>query len=118
MKNLVRAFIFGLLCAVLAIPSIIEAGSHGPSTVYYGPYRYTRPVCRTGGVGPGCVAPVRKSVPAVGRAAAGVVRGVGRVARGAVRAAGRAAVLPFRAARAAIRGTGRLLFGGRRCCRI
>lgn len=118
MKNLVRAFIFGLFCAVMAIPSPIEAGSHGPANTYYGPYRYVRPVCRAGWVGPGCVAPVRKSVRAVGRAAVGTVRAVGRVAQGAVRAVGRAALLPVRAARAAVRGTGRLLFGGRRCCRI
>jgi len=118
MKNTIKILFLGFICAVMAVPSPIEAGSHGPSTVYYGHYRYARPVCRAGGVGPGCVAPVRKSVHAVGRAAAGVVRGVGRVAGGAARAVGRAAVLPFRAARAAIRGTGRLLFGGRRCCRI
>ena len=117
MKNVIRTILFGLICAVMAVPSPIEAGSHGPVTNHYGPHRYARPVCRVGWVGPGCVAPVRKSVRAVGRVAAGAVRAVGRVAVGAARVVGRAAVLPFRVARAAIRGTGRLLFG-RRCCRL
>ncbi|NBX68914.1 MAG: hypothetical protein EBR01_08135 [Proteobacteria bacterium] len=113
MKNFIKTFVFGFMCAIMAVPSPIEAGSHGPAKSYYGPYRSVRPVCRVG-----CVAPVRRTVRAVGRTAAGVVRGVGRVTRGAVRAVGRAAVLPFRVARAAVRGTGRLLFGRRRCCRI
>ena len=115
MQNVVRVFFLGFLCALMAITSPLEAGSHSayPGGYYYGP----RPVCRAGGVGPGCVAPVRKSVRAVGRAAVGVTRAVGRAAVGAVRLAGRAALFPFRVARAAVRGTGRLLFG-RRCCRI
>lgn len=116
MKSVVRFFLLSLICAVTIIPEPVEAGSHSAAPVQH-VYRHGRPVCRAGWVGPGCVAPVRKSVRAVGRVAVGAVRAVGRVARGAVRAVGRAALVPFRLARAAVRGTGRLLFG-RRCCRL
>ncbi|MBM4302869.1 MAG: hypothetical protein FJ112_00915 [Deltaproteobacteria bacterium] len=117
MKAIIRAFLFGLLCTIVLFPEPIEAGSHGPVISHYAPYRYVRPVCGVGAVDSGCVAPVRKSARFVGRVAVGTARAVGRVAVGAARVVGRAAVLPFRVARAAVRGTGRLLFA-RRCCRL
>jgi len=59
---------------------------------YYPPYyggRYFRPVCRVGGLSPGCFAPVRKTGFFLGvagfRIARGAVRGVALVGRGAVR---------------------------------
>jgi len=65
---------------------------------YYPPYyggRYFRPVCRVGGLSPGCFAPVRKTGFFLGVAGFRVARGaffVGRAAVRGVAAVGRVAL--------------------------
>lgn len=112
-----------ILSVSLAIPEFAIAGGHAP--IPRGGFsRGVRPVCPLGVRGPGCFAPVRKSLRfvgrvgffaarAVGRVAFGAVRVAGRAVRGTARFVGRAARGVFRGVRGIVRGTGRLLFGRR-----
>ena len=126
MEKVVRSLIFTLVLGFLFPSEMVFAGSHAPipPAPYYRAYRYARPVCPIGVGGPGCFAPVRKSVRfvgrvgvvatrAVGRVAVGAVRVVGRTAVASARAVGRVAVGAVRGVGAVVRGTGRLLFGRR-----